>query len=74
MVWNWDEQLQKFVSELTEPVDTIVLGRKLAESFIPHWTDTYEMPNNKDEFAKIMVETDKIVFTKTLDKSEWKST
>lgn len=74
MVWNWDEELQKFVTELTEPVDTIILGRKLAQSFIPHWTDTFYKSDKKDKFAGKMVETDKVVFTKTLEKSEWKST
>ncbi len=34
--WNWDEDLKKYITELTEPVDCIVLGRKLAEGFIPH--------------------------------------
>jgi dihydrofolate reductase len=74
MIWNWDDKLQRFVNEVTEPVETIILGRKLAQGFIPHWTDTYKKSDKKDEFAKKMVETDKIVFTKTLDKSEWKST
>ena len=74
MVWNWDEKLQKFVNELTNPVDTIILGRKLAQGFIPHWSDTYEKSDKENKFAEKMVETDKIVFTKTLDKSEWKST
>jgi hypothetical protein len=27
MVWNWDEELKNYVFELTEPVDTIILGR-----------------------------------------------
>ena len=74
MKWNWDDKLQKFVNELTEPVDAIILGRKLAQGFIPHWTDTYEKSDKKDKFAGKMVKTNKIVFTKTLDKSEWKST
>jgi len=74
MIWDWDEQLLHFVSELTKPVDTILLGRKLAQGFIPHWTDIYEKSNKKDESAKKMVETNKIVFTNTLEESEWKST
>ena len=31
MVWNWDNELKKYVKEITDPVDCIVLGRKLAE-------------------------------------------
>lgn len=30
MVWDWDDTLKKYVSDLTDPVDTILLGRKLA--------------------------------------------
>ena len=36
-VWDWDDELKKYVTEITEPVDCIVLGRKLAQGFIPHW-------------------------------------
>jgi dihydrofolate reductase len=31
MVWNWDDKLKKYVFELTEPVDTIILGRKMTD-------------------------------------------
>ena len=34
---DWDGELKKYVTEITEPVDCIVLGRKLAQGFIPHW-------------------------------------
>ena len=37
VVWNWDDELKNYVREITEPVDCIVLGRKLAQGFIPHW-------------------------------------
>ncbi|MEJ7671425.1 MAG: dihydrofolate reductase family protein [Chitinophagaceae bacterium] len=35
MVWDWDDELKKYVTEITEPVDCIVLGRKLALGFYP---------------------------------------
>ena len=37
MVWDWDDALKDYVSRLTDSVDTIVLGRKLAQEFIPYW-------------------------------------
>jgi dihydrofolate reductase len=75
MVWNWDDELKKYVIEITSSVDCIILGRKLAQGFIPHWASVINDPNNPDfEFAKIMAETQKVVFTKTLDKSEWSYT
>jgi len=70
MTWDWDEGLKNYVKDLTEPVDTIILGRKLAEGFIPYWTSEL----GKEEGAEKMVYTDKVVFTKTLEKSEWDRT
>ncbi|MGP1685133.1 MAG: dihydrofolate reductase family protein, partial [Giesbergeria sp.] len=35
MVWDWDDALKQYVSDITEPVDTILLGRTLAQGFIP---------------------------------------
>ena len=40
--FNWDKELNTYVGELTEPVDTILLGRKLAEGFIPYWASNPE--------------------------------
>ncbi|MEH1887501.1 MULTISPECIES: dihydrofolate reductase family protein [unclassified Nostoc] len=34
MAWNWDDELKQYVKNITEPVDCIILGRKLAEGFI----------------------------------------
>ncbi len=73
--WNWDDKLKEYVDELTESVDTIILGRKMTEGFISHWTDVMTKPDNPDyEFAKKMIETPKIVFTKTLTESKWANT
>jgi len=66
---NWDNELKKYVGEITEPVDCIVLGRKLAQGFIPHWAS-----NPQEEGADKFNNTAKVVFTKTLDKSEWDHT
>jgi len=75
MVWNWDDGLKQYVSELIEPVDCIILGRKLAEGFIPHWG---AVANNSEDpeytAGKMFTDTHKVVFTKTLDKSEWVNT
>ncbi|HMQ60628.1 MAG TPA: dihydrofolate reductase family protein [Flavilitoribacter sp.] len=76
MQWNWDDGLKAFVNALTEPVDTILLGRKLAEGFIPAWKSRIGDPAAEEElaFAHKMIDTPKIVFTKTLDSSEWENT
>ncbi len=74
MVGDWDGKLKDYIREITEPVDCIVLGRKLAQGFIPHWTAAFNNPAGAEEGSKKMVETPKIVFSKTQAKSEWKNT
>jgi dihydrofolate reductase len=59
---NWDDKLKKYVGALTEPVDCIVLGRKLAQGFIPYWASHPEQ-----EGAEKFNGTPKVVFTKTLE-------
>lgn len=69
MVWDWDDALKNYVTAITTPVDCIILGRKLAQGFIPHWA-----ANPEQEGADKMNNTAKVVFTKSLDKSEWPNT
>eukprot|EP01136_Pigoraptor_vietnamica_P028295 Opistho-1_new@85673 len=74
MQWNWDDGLKEFVQQLTEPVDTIVMGKNLAMGFIPHWTATLQQPETNDVFARKMVDTPKLVFTKTIEYNPWNNT
>jgi dihydrofolate reductase len=75
MVWNWDDELKHYVETITAPVDCIVLGRKLAEGFIPHWANVAANPDDEDFIAgKRFTDTPKVVFTKTLNQSEWNNT
>jgi len=74
MIWDWDAELKKYVFNLTRPVDCIVMGRNLAEVFINTWQERLKDPNNQDNFARKMVDTQKIVFTKTLGRNPWKNT
>ncbi|MCB0163615.1 MAG: dihydrofolate reductase [Anaerolineae bacterium] len=75
LVWNWDDELKNYVIDLTAPIDCIVLGRKLAEGFIPHWASVAANPDSP-EFAagQKFTDTPKVVFTKTLDTSAWANT
>ena len=66
---NWDNALKNYVGKLTEPVDCIVLGRKLAQGFIPHWA-SHPAEEGADKFNH----TKKVVFTKTLERSDWADT
>lgn len=70
VTFNWDDDLKQYVAALTGPVDCIVLGRKLAEGFIPYWGSVAADPANPEQAAgKIFTDTQKVVFTKTLDES-----
>lgn len=66
---HWDDQLKQYVGALTEPVDCIVLGRTLAQGFIPYWA-SHPQEEGADKFNS----TRKVVFTKTLARSEWANT
>src|SRR4051812_18272379 len=76
MTWNHDDQLIQFIIHLTDSSDTILLGRKMTDGFVNYWENVV---NNQPEspeylFAKKMVDTPKVVFSKTLDASKWNNT
>ena len=75
MVWDWDDALKSYVEVLTLPVDTILLGRKMADGFISHWTNVANDPNHPEiEAGKKFTNTPKVVFSKTLHESAWENT
>ena len=65
----WTDDIKAYIDALTEPVDTIVLGRKLAEGFIPAWAAG---PPGEDQ-ASIdwMNNTPKVVISNSLSESPW---
>ena len=75
MVGLSDDKIIKYENELMESFDTILLGRKMTDLFISYWSDVISKPDDPwYEFAKKMIETPKVVFTKTLNKSKWINT
>lgn len=69
MCFPWTDDIISYASEITKPVDTIILGRKLAEGFIPHWENVVKNPNDAEyEGGVKYTTTPKIVFTKTIKK------
>jgi dihydrofolate reductase len=75
MVGLQDDKLNKYVNELTESFDTILLGRKMTDVFISYWSDVINKPDEPwYALAKKMIEIPKVVFTKTLKKSKWINT
>ena len=76
ITWNLDDALLKHISDINKDIDCILMGRVLAEGFIPHWKTEATDPTKKREFVKRMSEpydfamkmheTSKIVFSKSL--------
>jgi dihydrofolate reductase len=73
MTWNWDDKLNEYVQELTKPIDCIILGRVLAEGFIPVWKERAS-EKDADSFTHKMVDTRKVVFSKTMNDNPWENT
>ena len=62
MVWNQDDKLKNYVFELTEPVDIIILGRKMTDGFVSYWSAVMTKPDDPSyEFDKKMIETPMVV-------------
>jgi dihydrofolate reductase len=71
MTWDMDEKLIAFINHLTDTSDTILLGRKMTEGFIKYWEGVVANPSSPEHaFARKMVDTPKIVFSKTVTRVE----
>ena len=74
VTWAWAET-RPYILGLLDSTDTILIGRKLAVDYIPYWQDVNTKPDDPMyEVAQRIVRAKKVVFTKTLDKSEWDNT
>jgi len=72
-----DETMGKYlISDLLSTVDTMLLGRVLYQGFVSYWPAAAANPSTpKDliDLAHWIVNSPKIVFSKTLEKVEWKN-
>ena len=70
-----EDDCMKYINDIANSVDTILMGRKMVDVSISHWTDRMNKPDDPwNTFAKKMIDIPKIVFTKTLTKSKWINT
>lgn len=71
----WTEDIISYVREITTPVDLILLGKNLAEGFIPYWEEVFKNPQSPDyEGGVKFTTTAKVVFSKTMQTSKWANT
>jgi dihydrofolate reductase len=70
-----DEQQTAYVNALMDSFDTILLGRKMNDGFVDHWAKVSENPESPAySTAQKMVNTPKVVFSKTVRESIWANT
>lgn len=68
ITWHvWDDEMSEYMMGFFETVDTFLYGRKSYELMIDYWS------SQTGEFADIMNETPKLVFSRTLNKVTWNS-
>lgn len=72
---EWSDDIKQYVDGITNPVDTILLGKNLATGFIPYWASVAADSSNPERQAGIFfTQTPKVVFSKTLTTSAWENT
>ena len=71
MQFPWSGDVGAYITELTADVDLIVLGRKLAEGFIPTWQAG--PPGESQEAIDWMNNTPKVVVSNSLTESPWEN-
>jgi dihydrofolate reductase len=72
-----DEETWKDVFDLQRSADTLLLGRVMYPAFEKYWLAAPTNPSstkNEIEYARLADNMQKIVFSKTLEKVEWKTT
>lgn len=75
ITFQWTDDINTYVTKLTQGVGTILLGRKLAQGFIPHWQSVASDPGNPEVAAgRTFTDLPKVVFSRTLRESPWPNT
>ena len=77
MQWNWGEDIKQYVANLTDSIDTILMGRVLYEGMSSYWPDVEANSQSANEdvlFARTMNNLKKIVFSRSLETVTWNNT
>ena len=72
-----DEETHEYHARLIQDVDLLVFGRKTWQLMVPFWPEvakTQSMTKALNEFARAFDSTDKVVFSRSLDRAEDKNT
>lgn len=74
MVWDWDDTIKNYTTELTNSADTFLMGRKTGEGMAVYWPTVATNPQSKPEdiwMAERLNNWPKIVFSKTVSSINW---
>ena len=75
MALPFDDELTDYENNLIDACDTILLGRKMTDGFMNYWEGVLKQPESPEYcFAEKMINTPKIVFSKTIKESKWRNT
>jgi dihydrofolate reductase len=73
-----EEELFEYYTRLVRDADLLVYGRKTYELMVPYWPDIANNPSGETkedvDFAQAFESTNKIVFSRTLDRAEGRNT
>ncbi len=73
MTVPWSDDASAYSDALHKSVDLIVLGRKLAEGFIPAWAGRTPEDGETQESIDFMNNTPKVVMSNSLTDSPWQN-
>ena len=74
MTFAMDERLLALINEMIDTSDTILLGRKMTPGFVTYWEDVVSKPESPEyAFGQKMVGTAKVVFSRTVDRTDGKN-
>jgi dihydrofolate reductase len=74
MTWDWDEVLKSYAGELTNSVDTFLMGRATGEGMAIYWPTVAGNPESTEEdkwMAERLNSFPKVVFSRTITHIEW---
>ncbi|MFA0960581.1 dihydrofolate reductase family protein [Roseivirga sp. BDSF3-8] len=72
MTMPWTDDVNAYVEGLLKNVDCMLLGRKLAQGFIPYWAGVADDKDNPEQSSgKYFTNLRKVVFSNSLDESPW---
>ena len=74
LVWNWDDILRKYVTDLTNSADTFLLGRATGQGMAVYWPTVATNPESREEdiwMAEVLNNSPKIIFSRTVSSIDW---